>query len=138
MKKSLAVFAMFLCAAALFAFAACGDGVSEQGEWELSFFGDGEQNYAVGDEYAGSVVTERFYTCSFDGAQYILRQNETVVCSGRYTVQAAGEGSLRLALAMNGETAYWNCGVSRQANGTETLAVTGAWNGLVLSFVPAG
>ena len=54
---------MLLCAAALLAFAACGGGVSEQGEWELSFFGDGEQNYAVGDEYGGSEVTEQFYTC---------------------------------------------------------------------------
>ena len=129
---------MLLCAAALLAFAACGGGVSEQGEWELSFFGDGEQNYAVGDENGGSEVTEQFYTSSFDGAQYALWKNETVVCTGSYTVQAVGEGSLLLALAVNGETAYWNCGVSRQANGTETLAVTGAWNGLVLSFVPAG
>ena len=93
MKKSLAAFAMLLCAAALLAFAACGGGVSEQGEWELSFFGDGEQNYAVGDEYGGSEVTEQFYTCSFDGAQYTLRKNETVVCTGSYTVQAAGEGA---------------------------------------------
>lgn len=54
----------------LCALAGCALELNETGNWKLSYFGDGEGNYAVGDDYRGSEVTENLYSCSFDGASY--------------------------------------------------------------------
>ena len=86
MKKKLFA-AVALCIAALLGilgFTGCANNPSEVGNWKLSYFGDGESNYAVGDDYQGREVTENLYSCTFDGALYKGYHNGAVVKEGGY------------------------------------------------------
>ena len=100
MKKKLFA-AVALCIAALLGisgFTGCANNPSEVGNWKLSYFGDGESNYAVGDDYQGREVTENLYSCTFDGALYKVYHNGAVVKEGGYSAENAGKNSVMLAL----------------------------------------
>ena len=103
MKKFLAVLAAALALCLCFAAVACaGNGGSEKGEWKLEFFGDGAQNYSVGDVYGGETVEADYFECSFDGAQYKVFREGDIVMEGRYSAENIGEDSLLLSLETEG------------------------------------
>ncbi len=138
MKKKLTAFVA--CVIALCCIAAlmgCAETLSEVGEWKLSFFGDGDKNYSVGDEYLGNKVTETLYSCTFDGAEYKVFHNGTVIREGSYSAENAGEKSVLLALNDGGARLYWNLGVEMQADGRETLRIIAEIGGKTVCFIPA-
>ncbi len=138
MKKFIAALAVALVLCLCFAAVACAGGdVSEVGAWELEFFGDGEANYSVGDEYGGQTVTEDFYTCNFGGGKYTVEQQGETVLSGSYTAEEMADGTLCLTVGQGGEESLWTCGIRTEADGKETLCITAQVGDLTVSFVPA-
>ena len=124
--------ALCLCFAAV---ACAGNGGSEKGEWKLEFFGDGAQNYSVGDVYGGETVEADYFECSFDGAQYKVFREGDIVMEGRYSAENIGEDSLLLSLETEGRRSQWNCGIRTENSGRETLVITGEVDGLNVSFI---
>lgn len=119
----------------LCALAGCAQELNETGNWKLSYFGDGEGNYAVGDDYRGSEVTENLYSCSFDGSFYKVYHNGAVVGEGGYSAERAGKNSVLLSL--DGVQGCWNLGIQTQLNGKESVGITAEFDGKVICFVPA-
>lgn len=121
----------------LCALAGCAQELNETGNWKLSYFGDGEGNYAVGDDYRGSEVTENLYSCSFDGSFYKVYHNGAVVGEGGYSAERAGKNSVMLALNDGTGLLYWNLGTETQENGEETLRIIAELDGKTICFIPA-
>ena len=121
----------------LCALAGCAQELNETGSWKLSCFGDGEKNYFIGDEYLGAVVTEDFYSCSFDGASYKIYCKGAVVGEGGYSAERAGKNSVMLALNDGTGLLYWNLGTETQENGEETLRIIAELDGKTICFIPA-
>lgn len=119
----------------LCALAGCAQELNETGNWKLSYFGDGEGNYAVGDDYRGSEVTENLYSCSFDGASYKIYCKGAVVGEGGYSAERAGKNSVLLSL--DGVQDCWNLGIQTQLNGKGSVGITAEFDGKVICFVPA-
>lgn len=136
MKKLFAALAAALALCLCFAAVSCaGNGGSEKGEWKLEFFGDGAQNYSVGDVYGGKTVEADYFECSFDGARYKVFREGDIVMEGRYSAENIGEDSLLLALETEGRRSLWNCGIRTENSGRQTLVITGEVDGLNVSFI---
>ena len=139
MKKKLFA-AVALCIAALLGisgFTGCANNPSEVGNWKLSYFGDGESNYAVGDDYQGREVTENLYSSSFDGSSYKVYHNGAVIKEGGYSAENAGKNSVMLALNDGDGLLYWNLGTETQENGEESLRIVAELDGKTICFIPA-
>ena len=135
-RKSAVIFACFVGLLCLFVFAGCTEPLTEVGEWKLWFFGDGNKNYTVGDEYLGGEVTEDLYSCTFDGALYKVYVKGTLLKEGDYATENSGENSVLLALNDGGTILYWNLGTEKQHNGKETLRIIGEVDGKTICFIP--
>ena len=135
-RKSAVIVACFVGLLCLFAFAGCTEPLTEVGEWKLWFFGDGNKNYTVGDEYLGGEVTEDLYSCTFDGALYKVYKKGTLLKEGEYAAENSGENSVLLALNDGGTMLYWNLGTEKQHNGQETLRIIGEVDGKTICFIP--
>lgn len=137
MRKILSVaagFAVMLCGIICIA---CSNHLSEIGEWKLAYFGDGEKNYSVGEEYGGTIVADDFYTCSFDGVSYKVYKCGAVIKAGEYFAEEVGGNSVMLALKDGSDLLYWNLGLETQTNGEEIVRIFGQLDDFAVSFIPA-